>query len=308
MFVGPEQPPGTAWNPDFASITGSGVEPHLGNMLLQSGVANDGTVWQRIDDAAGMGLRRQRARVRGLPESRVLGAEIEVGAPRFAWHPGWLPVGERDVVAFRAGLARPAAGAAEGAGGLVAEADGVAARDLQLSIRSCGGAAVLRPEDVAVVDGELVVTVPDGAFVRDDWLDDQAWAVEALRRLARHERAARATAAIDRDRDGRGEFGAVEDVVPQLELGSIRRLDNGRFLFRGHLFELHLPPGADAAEQGFVAYAWPARPDRPNALAFCVDARGAVRSCSARERFAGHDRAPAADAGADESLGWRSLR
>ncbi|MCA8949694.1 MAG: hypothetical protein KDE27_09340 [Planctomycetes bacterium] len=306
VFVG-EAPAGASGWPAFASVVAADVPPHLNNMLLQSGIAADGTEWRRVeavegDDAAV--LRPLRVRVLRLDGGELDGFLLEIGRSPLLWDPSFTAIEGEGASAWwgRVEVTGRAEGRAVGAG---LPAVGLAVR---LSRAVPGGDRVARllPGDVRMVRGELLVVLRDGTLVDREVLRRQAWAAEALRRLCRHELAARAAVTIDRDGDGIGEFGDPDEVVPTAER-SYRRVDGDRLEFEGHLFEVWLADSPDVREHRFAAGGWPATPRGPDDLAFAVDQRGVVYCCSAVGRFAGGERPLTASALEDDTLGWRAL-
>lgn len=300
LFVGERPADATdRWQPTVETFAAPGVPATLNNMLLDSGTAQDGTRWQRLETGA---TTAQRVRLvhdgATLPENTL----VEIGASRLRWHPAWLPLGDLPIVAMRA-TAQPN-GQPEGQS--VAEGNGVSARDLHLRVTLGSCSVVLRPDDVTYEGNELRVTIRSAA-AEDEWLDDQGWAAHGLQMLADAQLAYRKAHTLDRDGDGRGEFVAPTTALNRYR-GQFQELPNGRFLFRNHLFAFHLTDTADAAEQHFVAYGWPAVAHGEHDLAFFVDERGIVHRCRAAGQFAGHDRAPSANSSARAELGWVPLR
>ncbi len=283
IFVG-ERPAdaGADWRPTVATVSGPGVDVHLNNMLLQSGTAVDGTSWLRIDDSPAFAQRPLRVVLRSRDDARVAAERVEIGSSPFLWHPSGVPVADARVVSFHQRV--KATDAAE----VVLDGRGVAAPGMRLFVPGLRLAAT----NVTYGEEEVVVT-----YGRDDladavWLEDQAWAVHALRLFAVAQRTAQKECRIDRDRDGVGEFGSPDEVLPAGQR-DYQRLKNGRYLFRNHLFEVHVSADADGAEQRFLAYAWPERAHDPHDRAFCIDESGMVRWCAAAGRFAGHEQPPA---------------
>jgi len=310
VFVG--RPPAASarnWQPSVATFAAPGVPAVIDNLLLESGTAQDGTTWERAESLEGDVLTEQRVRFVGLgavakaPFPLVASFPlVEVGLGRLPWHPAWLRVDHLPIGSLRA-HAHPAAASRDEE---IAKGPGIAARGLHLAVRFGGVQALLRPEDVTFVDGELRVDMARATVAAADELDDQAWAAHALRLFAQDQLAARAANRIDRDRDGRGEFGQPDEVLAA-NRRNYQPAPNGRFLFRNHLFAVHVPAAADDAEQRFVAYAWPAKAHGPHDLAFAVDERGTVLACPAHDRFAGHDKEPDRAAIADSKSGWKPL-
>lgn len=304
LFVGERPADATdRWQPTVETFAAPGVPATLNNMLLDSGTAQDGTRWQRLEAIEAGATTAQRVRLvydgATVPENTL----VEIGASRLPWHPAWLPLGDLPVVAMRA-TALPT-GQPEGQS--LAEGNGVPARDLRLHVTFGSRSVVLRPEDVTHDGNELRVTIRGAAIAEDSWFYDQGWAAHGLQVLAAAQLAYRSARTLDRDGDGNGEFGAPATVLRR-ESGEFQTLPNGRFLFRNHLFAFHLADTADGAEQHFVAYGWPAVAHDEHDLAFFVDERGIVHRCRAAGHFAGHDRAPAANSAAQPELGWVPLR
>jgi len=304
IFVGePPTDPTGRWQPTVETFAAPGVPATLNNMLLDSGIAQDGTRWQRLEALEAAPAREQQVR---LVHDGATGKEkslVEIGASRLPWHPAWLPLGDVTVVSMRA----PASAAGQPDGQSLATGTGVPARDLHLHVTFGKRSAVLTANDVSIDGGELRVAIREDALVDDTWLYDQAWAANGLRLLAGAELAFRTANSLDRDGDGKGEFGTPATVMPRNQ-GDFQTLPNGRFLFRNHLFEFHLANDPDTAELHFVAYGWPAVARGNHDLAFFVDERGIVHRCAATGRFAGHDQAPAADSRTHADLGWTPLR
>lgn len=297
MFVG-ELPAaaGADWKPTVATFSGPGVDVHLNNMLLQSGTAVDGTSWQRIDDSPQLAERPFRVRLRSRDDARVPAGRVEIGGSPFLWHPSWVPVDDARVVSFHR-VTRQA-----DAADVALEGRGVAVRGMRLFAPGLR----LTAANVSCGDDEIVVSYGREDLADATWLEDQAWAVHGLRLFAAAQQQARREGRIDRDHDGVGEFGTPDEVLPANQR-EYQRLKNGRFLFRNHLFEAHVPADADGAEQRFVAFAWPAQAHDAHDRAFRIDQTGVVRWCAAAGRFAGHERAPTVD-GIDASAGWQPLR
>jgi len=245
-------------------------------------------------------VSEQRIRFVRPDGGRFTGFKFTIGGSRFRWHPGWLPLDDGVALAQSGPVLVGEIGEGSAAG------RGVEARGLQLSLRHGQRWAVLRPGDVRARNGELLVVLPHAAMFARSRLDDQAWAAEALRQFAEFQRIAQADGVIDHDNDGVGEFGDPDSVVPRRR--RLRHSANGRYVFRKHLFEVHLPADVDGRERRFVAYAWPVTAVDRHDLAFAVDQRGVVFACSAHERLYGHDRAPHGEAIDDTKLGWRPLR
>ncbi len=264
IFVG-ERPTDAAarWQPTLATLAAPGVPTTLNNMLLDSGVAQDGTAWQRLESLEVAPARQQSVRLVRDNTTWKDDPLVEIGASRLPWHPAWLPIGGK----------------------------------------SAGATA----DDVRTDGDELRVTIGDDALVDDTWLNDQAWAAHGLRVLAAAEQAFQTANSLDRDGDGKGEFGTPAAVMPRRQR-DLQQLPNGRFLYRNHLFEFYLANDPDTAEQHFVAYGWPAVAHGKHDLAFFVDERGIVHRCAATGRFAGHDQAPAADSMTHQDLGWTQVR
>lgn len=303
VFVGERPADATdRWQPTVETFAAPGVPATLNNMLLDSGTAQDGTQWQRLEALEAGATTAQRVRLVHEGATWPANPQVEIGASRLRWHPAWLPLGDLPVVAMR-GTALPT-GQPEGQS--VAEGNGVPARDLHLHVTFGSRSAVLRPDDVTHDGNELRVTFR-GATAEDDWLDDQGWAAHGLQMLAAAQLAYRNAHTLDRDGDGRGEFVAPTTALNRYR-GQFQELPNGRFLFRNHLFAFHLADTPDGAEQHFVAYGWPAVAHDEHDLAFFVDERGIVHRCRAAGQFAGHDRAPSANSSAQAELGWVPLR
>ena len=299
IFVGRARDGG--WRPELTTVVASGVALRLANMLLQSGQAQDGTVWHRIDGDPSLTPRRQRIRVEREDGQFVIGFVVEIGHSRFRWHPGWLPVDDAAVVAMRSAIE------GRGTSSGIAEGRGLRARGQHIMLRGPGCYVALQPGDVEITADEIVITVRRDARASRQQFDDQAWVAEGLWRLAKYELITRDLASIDRDGDGRGEFGSPDAVMPASQR-PYRRLENGLYAFRGHLFRVYVAADADSAERGFVAYAWPASSDGAQERAFFVDERGVVHACRSGGRFIGCDGVLPATARDDATLGWRPLR
>ena len=298
IFVG-ERPidAGADWQPTVATFSGPGVDVHLNNMLLQSGTAVDGTRWQRIDDLPELTERPFRVRLHSRDDARFAAGRVEIGGSPFLWHPSWVSVDDARVVSFHA-MTKP---------GDAAEVElqdrGVPATGMRLFVPGLR----LSAANVSYGDGVLVVTYGREDRADASWLDDQAWAVHGLRLFAAAQQQARREGRIDRDSDGRGEFGLPDEVMPANQRLYETRKD-GTYRVRNHLIAVHVPADPDGAEQRFVATAWPETAHDAGDLAFTIDATGAVRMCPAVGRYVGHGAEPAADASAQPAPAWRLLR
>ncbi|MCA8949300.1 MAG: hypothetical protein KDE27_07345 [Planctomycetes bacterium] len=301
------------WQPAPTTVAPESAPGESLALLRASGRAGDGTTWERVTALEADIRREQRVRFVRADGGSFEGFECCIGSSRYRWHPAWLPLEDGAALAFE--------GALQVAGDGEATVSGLAvpARGLRLEVRHGTRRAVLDAGDVRIEDGELVVTLPPSAMVEVERLDQQAWAVEALRQFAESELAARASAEFDRDGDGRGEFGEPAEVVPANRLDQLDHID-GLWHFQDHVFRLDLPRAPDDREQRFVAYAWPrgavrrrdagfgpAAPPGAGELAFAVDARGIVFACPAQALLANDGGQPLPDALSDAGLGWRAL-
>ena len=121
---------------------------------------------------------------------------------------------------------------------------------------------------------------------------NESAAIATLRNLASAEDQFRTGAWRDDDHDGRGEFGLLAELAsptlaPPLLSSAFRHAQGGRVTRSGYVFQVFLPGPdrnwrsappflADAAEQRFCAYAWPARQEAENRRVFMVDQTGTV--------------------------------
>ncbi len=315
----PREPLATGFRPEAELIAAPGGPARVNQMLLQDGPSQDGTQWQRSEITPAPA----RIEVIDADGAPLAGARIEMGAPRLPWHPGWVSVAHVATAAID--------GATDERGTL--QGDGLPARELWLSLWVEDRQAVLLPDDVRRADGTLQVRVPRGALVDGKALQDQAWAAEALRRFAEGQERLRAQAKLDRDGDGRGEYGLAYDAIPVQQWSDLRPAGvPHQFAFRSHLLQAWLPAGdgwisgvavepataarvkaapttadADGAELRFRALAWPAQPGQPQARAFRVDESGVVRWRFVGDEQCGHQGAPGAEGWADGAV-WHALR
>ena len=303
VFVG-EKPPNATdrWQPTIATFAAPGVPAELNNMLLDSGTAQDGTRWTRLESLETTTPREQRVRLVQVGQMTPPNALVEIAWGPRPWHPAWLPIGDLPVVSLRAQALADGQPEQE----RLAKGPGVPARGLRLHVSFPGQEVLLRPEDVRMDGDELVVSVRAEALADTELLRDQSWVATGLRMLAEAELAFRSSHKVDRDGDGVGEFGDAEVVLARYA-GDWKKLPSGYYLFRNHLVSFHLAQDADGAEQHFVAYAWPAERRGANDLLFCVDERGVVQCCAADGRFAGEERTPAVDSVSRADLGWRAI-
>ena len=295
ILAGDPPSPALTFAANLRTVAAQGTREHINDMVLGWGQAQDGTRWRTLDLQA----RTQHVVVLDENSRPIAGVHVEIGGSRFFWHPGALPVDDLEVVGCEA---------TTDAQGL-AVADGLAARALRLQVsfdrdRTDARIARLDRSMLTVKGDTLTIRVPRDRFVATATLQDQAWAVLALRRLQQLQVDYRQHCEVDADGDGVGEFGAAADVVPPRFRG-MAAFGRGEITFRNHRFLLHLPTDVDQREHQFTAYAWPQAKGAVGS-AFAVDASGQV-FVDDDGRFAGGKDGPAADSLGADAAHWRKL-
>ena len=145
---------------------------------------------------------------------------------------------------------------------------------------------------------------------------NEAAAVATLRAISAAQAQFRSAAHIDQDGDGRGEFGSLAELAGAAPLPGRKAPlspaalslpmtpdSRGCYTRSGYVFRVDVPrraiAGADAAEQRFVAYAWPMVWNSTGGRVYVVDESGRIFFSDNRgdqQRYEGQQRVPAADA------------
>ncbi len=141
-------------------------------------------------------------------------------------------------------------------------------------------------------------------------------AVATLRNISSAEAQFQATAALDQDGDGRGEYGTLAELTgssplagsnsvlePPVLSASLIPEASGCSTKAGYVFRIDVPRrgvgGVDLAEKRFVAYAWPVSQGATGGKVYVIDADGKLffsDNRGATQNYFGTEHGPAADA------------
>ena len=164
-----------------------------------------------------------------------------------------------------------------------------------LSLSSKDGAGSLGSGCVAILPVCAAIAIPKLMSAR--LVANESAAIAGMRSIASGEAQIESAGLVDRDRDGFGEYGSLDDLCGAARILDWRDVHDGIATRSGYHYTVYLPKSADDAEVHWIGYAWPMDAGKTGNRVFVVDQEGDMLVCTnPGGAYSGLAKKPALDA------------